>query len=507
MSEEVKDIQTEQTATSQTSSYRSIFKATSLFGGVKLYQILIGIIKSKFVAILLGPAGVGIQGLYQSSLDLVKGFASMGLEASAVRDVSEANGEGNSKKIGFIVAVLRKLVWFTGLLGMILVILLSPILSHFSFGNNEHILAFVILSVILLLDQISAGQKVVIQGTRRLKYLAKASAIGVTVGLLVSVPLLYFWGIKGIIPTLIIHSLTSLLLTWYFSQKIPLDNVNVTLKEAFKGGALMLKLGIAMSLSSILTVLVSYALRAFIRSQGGLNEVGLFTAGFAIISSYVGMIFSAMSTDYYPRLASVNKDNIKCRAMVNQQLEIASFIMGPLLLLCLLFMPYVIKLLYSADFLGANDYIFWAITGMLFRLASWAISFQFVAKGESKVFIVNELVGNTVIFSCNMLGYWYEGLTGLGIGFSCGYFIYLLQVYLIARKRYGFSFTKESFVSWCLQLLLILACVLVVIIIKGSLKYVFGVIIVLISGYLSIKGLDNRMNFISIIKVKLYGRR
>ena len=134
------------------SSYRSIFKATSLFGGVQVYQILIQIIKSKFIAVLLGPAGVGIMGLYQSGLQLVQQLSSMGLAQSAVRDVSEANGSNDIKKIARIVTVVRKLVWFTGLLGLIIVICCSPLLSKMSFGNYDYTIPFIILSITLLLD-------------------------------------------------------------------------------------------------------------------------------------------------------------------------------------------------------------------------------------------------------------------------------------------------------------------------------------------------------------------
>ena len=117
------------------SSYKSIVKATSLFGGVQVYQILIQIIKSKIIAILLGPAGVGVIGLFQSGLDLVKNLTSMGLASSAVRDVSEANGSGDSQKISKTVTVIRRLVWITGMLGLVVVAVTSPILSKFAFGN------------------------------------------------------------------------------------------------------------------------------------------------------------------------------------------------------------------------------------------------------------------------------------------------------------------------------------------------------------------------------------
>ena len=90
-------------------SYKSIFKATTLFGGVQLYQILINVVRSKFVAVLLGTAGMGIQGLYQSTLLFIQSISSLGLSGSAVRDVSEANGSGDSERISRTVTTLRRL--------------------------------------------------------------------------------------------------------------------------------------------------------------------------------------------------------------------------------------------------------------------------------------------------------------------------------------------------------------------------------------------------------------
>lgn len=63
---------------SKQSTYRSIFKATSLFGGLQLYLIFISIIKSKFIAILLGPLGVGIQGLFQSGTEVIRTLTNFG---------------------------------------------------------------------------------------------------------------------------------------------------------------------------------------------------------------------------------------------------------------------------------------------------------------------------------------------------------------------------------------------------------------------------------------------
>lgn len=469
---------------SNQSSYRSIFKATSLFGSVQLFQIIIQIVKSKFIAVLLGPAGVGIIGLYQSGILLVQNITNMGLASSAVRDVSEAFGLKDYHRINLVITTIRRLVWGTGLLGMIALAVFSPLLSKASFGNYDYTIPFIFLSVTLLLDQISAGQKVVLQGMRKLKELAKCSVIGSTFGLLVSVPLYYLLGVKGIVPTLILNSICTLSVSWLYSRKIPVQKIEQSTKETFKQGRLMLVMGISMSLSGIFNTAASYVIRAYIQFVDGVDEVGLFQAGFMIMSTYVGLVFNAISTDYYPRLAAVNKDNSKCKEIINQQGEMASLILVPMLTICLVFMPVILNVLYSNEFLRANDYISWACIGMYLRLASWVISFSFVAKAESKLFMLNEALACSYYVVFSVVGYYLGGLTGVGIAFTLQYLVYLIQVYLIARKRYQFRFSNNFIQTYFCLLIALILCLVIVLSFNGWQKYTFGVLIILLcSGY------------------------
>lgn len=506
MSEERKDIQQTELP-SQTSSYRSIFKATSLFGGVQVYQILIGIIKSKFIAILLGPTGMGIQGLYQSTLDVIKSLTAFGLEQSAVRDISEANGSKDAERIGRTVATVRRLVWITGTLGLVAALVLSPLLSQWTFGNGDYTWGFVILSSTLLLNQLCAGQKVLLQGMRRLKDLAKASAIGSTVGLLVSIPLYYWIGVKGIVPTMVLVSVTALLLSWYYSRKVPIEKVEVTTKEALKNGTSMLKMGIAMSVSSILVALSSYLLRWFIRQQGGVDEVGLFAAGLLITHTYVGMVFSAMSTDYYPRLAAVNKDNDRCREVINQQGEVALLIIAPIIISCIILMPFIIRLIYSEAFLPANNYVMFAVAGMVFKAASFVVSYVFLAKAESKLFIINEAASCVYCVGLNILGYYLYGLSGLGLSFALGYIIYLVQVFLISRNRYGFSFTGSFLKIFIAQLVMVCLSLGLMILLKTAWVYLPAGVLFIVCLFYSLSELNRRIELKSFVQSKLNKNR
>ena len=503
MSDEVKDIQAESTPTNQTSSYRSIFKATSLFGGVQVYQILVGIIKTKFVAVLLGPAGMGIMGLYQSTIELVKSVSSFGLEQSAVRDISEANGTGDTQRIGHTVSTVRRLVWATGILGLCLTLFLSPLLSKLTFGNEDYTWGFAILSVTLLIDQLCVGQKVLIQGLRRLKDLAKASAIGATIGLLVSIPLYYWIGVKGIVPTMVMTSLTAMLISWCYSRKIDVEKVSVTIREALDSGQSMMKMGISLSVSGILVTACAYILRWFIRGHGGVEAVGIFTAGYVIMTTYVGMVFKAMGTDFYPRLAAVNKDNEQCKQIINQQGEVAILILAPLVISLLIFMPFIIRIIYSEEFLSATDYVLWAILGMMFKAASWSISFSFIAKAEARLFIINETIINLVLLIFQIAGYYFYGLTGLGIAFMLGNLVYLVQVYLIARTRYSFRFTSSFLSVFSFQFIVVLLSFVIVHAFQSIYAYILLGILLILSSYYSLRELDRRMGVMMIIKEKI----
>lgn len=486
--------------TEQQSSYRQIMKATSLFGGVQVFQIIIQVIRSKFVAILLGPAGMGIVGLLTSTLGLIGGFTNFGLSTSAVKDIAEAHSTENETRVATVIIVLRRLVWITGTLGMVIALIMSPMLSQLTFGNKEYTLAFIWISITLLFNQLTSGQFVVLQGMRKLKYLAQANLSGSILGLVIIVPLYYKMGIDGIVPGMIISSIISLSLSWFFAKKIVIKPIKVSKIRTIAASKNMLTMGFVISLSGFITLGVSYLVQIFINRKGGTSEVGLYNAGFVIINTYVGLIFTAMGTDYYPRLSSVAHSNQLCKQSINQQAEIATLILAPILLVFLVFINWAVILLYSTKFIAVNTMIYWAALGMFFKAASWAVAFIFLAKGTSKLFFWSELFGNVYILILNLLGYYYLGLTGLGISFMLGYILYLIQVFIIARLKFEFSFDIAFLKIFGFQFALAFCCFLAVKFLIQPYPYIFGVILILISGFHSFKELDKRIGVMEFLK-------
>lgn len=481
------------------SSYRSIMKATSLFGGVQVFNIIIAIIRSKIIAVLLGPAGMGMVGLLSSTAGLISSLTNFGLGTSAIRDIAAANESGNQQRINKVVTVFRRLVWITGLLGAVITFIAAPWLSQLTFGNKEYIYAFMWLSCSLLFNQLAIGQNVLLQGMRKLKYLAQANMLGSFVGLIISAPLYYFYGIDGIVPAIILTALFLLAITWYFSSKIKIEHIEVSAKETIFEGKGMVKMGFMLSLSGLITTGASYIVRIFISNTGSLEDVGLYNAGFAIIGTYVGLVFTAMSTDYYPRLSGVAHDNKKGSLLMNQQAEIALLILAPILTVFIIFINWAVILLYSKEFTPVNGLIQWAALGMYFKAASWSIAFILLAKGASNIFFWNELVGNIYMLGFNLLGYYLYGLDGLGMSFLISYVLYFLQVFLLAKYKYDFSFSPQFYKIFGFQLVLGMLCFTITMFVATPWNYIIGLPFILISAWYSFKELDKRMDLKGIV--------
>ncbi len=484
----------------QRSSYKQILQATTLFGGVQVFQIMIAVVRSKFVAVLLGPTGMGIMGLLTSTTGLVEGLTNFGLGTSAVKNISEAKSTNDKNRISTVVGVMRRLVWITGILGAAVTLIFSPWLSQITFGNKDYTIAFVWISITLLFNQLSAGQMVLLQGLRKLQYLAKANVYGSFTGLVITIPLYYKLGVAGIVPVIIITAFITLFFSWYFARKIKHKKTEINKEDTITEGKSMVAMGTMISLSGLIALIVGYVIRIFINHTGNVADVGFYNAGFTIINTYVGMIFTAMGTDFYPRLSQVATDNKICKELINQQSEVALLLLAPILIAFLVFVNLAVIILYSPKFLAITDMVYWAMLGVIFKVLSWAITFVFLAKGNSKMFFWNELAGSIYTLVFSVLGYYFNGLTGLGVAFLLSYMLFMIQVFIVAKIKYGFVFSKSLKKIFLVQFSLALIGFALVNLAEQMYVYIIGVILISISAWYSYKELESRIGISDMIQ-------
>jgi antigen flippase len=428
--------------TEQKKSYSRIMKSTSLIGGAQGTTMLIGMIRVKFVAILIGPIGVGLVATYQSILQMIGTVAGLGLQSSAVRDVSLAVSQANEEHIGRTVLSLQRMCWLSGSLGSLMVFLLSPILSQLTFDSSEYATGIALSGLSIFFVNLKGGQMAIIQGMRRISDLAKLNVIGAVSGTFISVCLYWAFGIQGIIPAIVLLSLTELCASWWFARKVNVPKVTMSWMSSFKAAGGMVKMGLAFMWNGLLLVLVAYMTRIIIAQEIDIVAVGIFSAAFALSGMFVNFILTAMGADYYPSLTAINTDHEKMQKLVNQQTEIGLLLAIPGLLATIAFAPWVIKLFYTSEFSQSADLLRWFALGCIGRVTSWPLGFIILAKGYSGLFVFTETAINFIHLILIILFLNCFGIEGVAIAFPVLYLIYTFMMILVSKYIIGFSWSR-----------------------------------------------------------------
>jgi enterobacterial common antigen flippase len=433
-----------QIATEEKQSYGQILKSSALVGGSSMLNIAFGIVRTKAIAVLLGPAGFGLFGLYGSIANLTQSIAGMGINSSGVRQIAEAVGADNTERIALTTAILRRTSIFLGVLGAGLLLVFSRQVSTLTFGSNQHAGAVCLLSIAVFFQLVSGGQGALIQGMRRIADLAKMGVLGALFGVFISIPMVYFFREKGVVPSLVGVAAMSILTSWWYSRKVHMQAPSMTISQAWPETSALLKLGFAFMSSGLMTMGVAYAVRIIVARKIGLEATGFYQSAWTLGGLYVGFILQAMGADFYPRLTASANDNPACNRMVNEQTRIGLLLATPGVIATLTFTPVVIALFYSTKFGAAVGMLRWICLGTTLQVITWPMGYIILAKGKRGLFFWSELAWTVVSLGLAWSCVTIFGANGAGIAFFGSYVFHAFLIYPIVNRLNGFRWSKEN---------------------------------------------------------------
>lgn len=430
-------------------SHRQVFRSSAIIGGSSVINMVISIVKVKVLAVLLGPAGIGLMGLYQNLVAMAAKLASCGLDSSGVRQVAASADDAD------VLPVVRRALWLANLIlgttGMAVLWLLREPVGRWVFGESAHASEVGWLGLGLLLTLVAGSQTALLQGLRRINDLALVSIVSALVAACVGILAVYLFGNDGVLWFVLSAPAVNFLVAHYFVSRLPVDHIPYDAAAIKQQWLAMLRLGIPLMAAGLLTLVTQMAVRSIILHKLGLEASGYFQAAWAISMTYVSFVLNAMAMDYFPRLTKSISDHEVAKKLVNEQAEMALLFLGPALLGILTLAPWVIHLLYAADFSPAAEILKWQVLGDIFKVASVPIVFIFLAKGRGGVAIGIQVLWSAVYLGVLLLGLGDYGLVVTGMAFAAAYLIYYGVVTIFANRLIAFKLTQRN---WVFTLLL-----------------------------------------------------
>ena len=486
-----------------TNSYKHTLKYAGLFGGVQGLNLMIGLIRNKLVALILGPAGMGLVSLYNSTITLMSNTTNFGLSMSGVKRISEYYDEYNdSTTLSENVRLIRSLCIVAAILGILLCSVLSGQLSLWTFGNYEETMGFIMLSPMVGMLAVIAGELAIMKGVRMLKPLAVISIFNVVAAVVISVPIFYIYGRNGIIPSFLLLTLSQLIFTLRYSYKrFPL-RLSFSVKFLSRGWNII-KLGFAFVVAGVFGSGADFLIRLFLNNCGSLDTVGLYNSGFVMTMVYGGLVFSAMETDYFPRLSAVAHGNIiEQNNVVNNQVEVSLLLVSPMLTAFITFLPIILPLLFSHKFVAVLPMVQVTVLALYMRAMKLPLAYIALSKSDSKCFLLLELT-YAVVFLILVCGFFkLFGLTGTGYGILITAIFDFIVLTIFTYFRYKYVISKTVFVISIIQLPLGIASYIASQVLHGWLYWLIGAFISFLSLSYSVYIFHSKTHLLSSIKNK-----
>ncbi len=494
---------------SEDTSYDHVLKYTGVFGGVQVLSMLIAVIRNKLAALWLNRAGIGFFMMYSNISAFVTSATNAGIPFSAVRNISELYDNGTSQEIESYVVTVRSWSLWTALLGALVCVLAAPFISFLAFdGDWGYTAQVAMLAPMVFAVAVTNGEISILKGTRKLKRVALITALSALLTLVSVLPFFFMWRIDGVVPALVVNSLVIMAVHLYFSLKVFPWRVRLLQRDVLKAGVGMIKLGVPYLVAGVCNSLAALAVPAFLLYLGdNMDDVGLYKAGFGIMTVYAGLVFVAVEADYFPRLSALCNDVKRMNYAINQQIDVCVLFMAPLLMFMMLVMPILIEILYTGDFVMVADMAVCSAFFMFFKAIMLPIAYTSLAKGDSVTFLVMEVVYDLFSFALIAAGYYWWGITGTGVALSVAGLIDLLMIAVCYSVKYGFRFSFSTLRVALVQALLL--SVMLFLCVQGNVwvKWVCGTVAFALSLAYSFNILRKKTSIVEALKNRFFSRK
>ncbi len=422
-------------------SYRQILKSTSIVGGATVASLVFGLVRSKVLALLVGPAGIGLFGVLNVLFNTGTTVAGLNLQSTGIRQVGATPAD--SPERARAETALWLFAWLAAVVGGFAFWLFErfvyvPVTPALSGGPS-----FPWIALAVGLSTLNGAQLVLLQVYGKIAGIAYVRLLGSFLSMILAVLAVYLLGTTGLYVAVLAVPVTGIAVAFIWSRNIGQRVRTPIGRWVMVEWRTLIVMGAGLTAASITGNASQLLLRSVITDQGGLTAAGLFQAAWTLTNVNLSVILSAMAVDYFPRLTAQARSPENMKEILNQQLHVALLLAGPILTIAVGFAPVLLHLLYSSSFTEASHVLQLQITGDILKLATWSMGYVLLALNATASFFVAGLAFDALIVALVWLLYPVFGLDSTGIGYIVALALSMI-VSVVLIGRHGIQIDRRN---------------------------------------------------------------
>lgn len=420
-----------------------IIKVFSLTALSTLVRILTGFISVKFMAVIIGASGIALLGQLNNFSTIILSVATLGINSGVTKYVAEF--QGNESRIKLFLSTGLKIVVVSSLICGILMIIFCHLLSKWIFLAPDYAYVFIVFGITIILYSLNNFFISILNGFKEYKKFVIINIVGTIVGLVFTLILIIFFQLKGALISSVTFQSVSFFFTFRMLRKYSWRTAPY-FKQKFE--FLIAKKYLRYSLMTLVSVSVvpvsQLLLRGYVMNHISEIEAGWWEAMNRISGMYLLIITSSFSVYYLPRLSEIiDRSVLKKEIFRSYKIIIPMLFFGFIVIYFL--RHFIIKLLFTVDFMPMTELFKWQLLGDFFKMSSWILAYLMLAKSMISFYIFTELISSALYVGLAFILMDLNGIIGITQAYFINYVIYMLIMILIFRKL---LFKNETIVDY-----------------------------------------------------------
>lgn len=409
-----------------------LIRTSFLSAVITFIKIVSGFVASKVVAFFTGPGGVAVIGAFTNFITIVLTFANGAINTGIVKYTAEFLED--EKKIKTLFSTSLRISIICSFFTSVILLVFANFLSYWIFSGYGYVLIIRLFGLTITLYSLNTLLISILNGRGEINTYAIVNAMGSIVGLLLTFVLVYFLQLDGALYALIfsqsiVFFITAVLIykSPWFSFEYFKENYDINIAKKLSHYSLM-------AIVTSLTLPVSQIIiRNMIIEKLGINSAGYWQGMMRISDGYLLLITTSLNTYYLPKLSALKEDrDIKMEIFNGYKIILPVVLLGCISIYFLRI--FIIKVLYTSNFLPMENLFFWQLLGDFIKMASFVLAYMLLAKAMTKLYIITE-----ILFSLLYLVFAYLlinkiGLQGVTIAFALNYFLYLILMIFVFKR-------------------------------------------------------------------------
>jgi PST family polysaccharide transporter len=394
--------------------------------------LIFGFITSKALALFVGANGMAYVGNFRAFLNVLENFSLLGIQNAVVKYVSEF--QNDRSKLKSVLATFGLLLLTSSIAISLFLILGANYLSKQIFNHSEiYSYVFYSIAVVFPLYVFSTFCISVVNGFQEYKNVIHIQIISSVFALIFSVFFIYYYSTIGALVSLIFAPIFVFFVSLFYLKKhIRFRDVLSIEFFDFKIVKNLSEYVLMALVSGVIGSFVLLEIRTDIVAITGLQQAGIYEGLQRISSYYLLFVSSIMAIYFYPKLAETNSNS---KEIVLHYLKtiIPLFTIG--LVIIYFLRKLIIQVLFSSEFESMESLFLWQLIGDVLKATSLIFGTLLIAKKQTKVFIITEIISLCIMYFSSNLMLHSIGINGIVHAYAFTYLIYLVVLVIYFRKQ------------------------------------------------------------------------